>query len=80
MSFIDTTGITTLKGLLKEYKEVGVNVILACCNTKVIDSLRQGSFFGSDDKEMYTMSFHTVHSAVSFAIDDAAASVNASSV
>ncbi|XP_017569251.1 sulfate anion transporter 1 [Pygocentrus nattereri] len=80
ISFIDTTGTNTLKGLLKEYKEVGVNVILACCNTKVIDSLRQASFFGSDDKEMYTVSFHTVHNAVSFAIDDAAASVNASSV
>ncbi|XP_072518465.1 sulfate anion transporter 1 [Salminus brasiliensis] len=80
ISFIDTTGISTFKGLLKDYKEVGVNVILACCNTKVIDSLRLDSFFGPDDKEMYTLSFHTIHSAVSFATDAAAASVNASSV
>lgn len=78
--FIDTTGINTLKRLKKEYKELDVNVILACCNTTVIDSLRQGSFFGSDDKEMDTLSFHNLHSAVSFATRDTAASVNTSSV
>ncbi|XP_060791043.1 sulfate anion transporter 1 [Neoarius graeffei] len=78
--FIDTTGINTLKGLKKEYKELDVNVILACCNTTVIDSLRRGSFFGSDDKEMDTLSFHNLHSAVSFATRDTAASVNTSSV
>ncbi|XP_049322336.1 sulfate anion transporter 1 [Astyanax mexicanus] len=80
MSFIDTTGITTFKGLLKDYKEIGVSIILACCNTNVIDSLRKGSFFGPDDKEMYTLSFHTIQSAVSFATDATAASVNSSSV
>ncbi|XP_053504810.1 sulfate anion transporter 1 [Ictalurus furcatus] len=78
--FIDTTGINTLKGLIKEYKEVGVNVILACCNTTVIDSLRRGSFFGSDDKEMHTRSFHNLPSAVSFATSDSAESVNTTSV
>uniref|UniRef100_A0A4W4GBI1 Sulfate transporter n=1 Tax=Electrophorus electricus TaxID=8005 RepID=A0A4W4GBI1_ELEEL len=66
ISFIDTTGISTFKGLLKEYKEVGVNVILACCNTTVLDSLKRSSFFGPDDKEMHTLFFHTVHSAVLF--------------
>lgn len=76
VSFIDTTAITTLKGLIKEYKEVGVNVILACCNTTVLDSLRRSSFFGSDDEEMHTRSFHSLHSAVFFATSDTAAPVN----
>ncbi|XP_066502074.1 sulfate anion transporter 1 [Hoplias malabaricus] len=78
--FIDTTGMNTFKALLKDYKEVGVNVILACCSTKVIDSLGRGSFFGPDDKEMHRLSFHTVHSAVSFATCNAPESVYASSV
>ncbi|XP_060747186.1 sulfate anion transporter 1 [Tachysurus vachellii] len=74
--FIDTTGISTLKELIKEYKELGVNVILACCNTTVIDSLRRGSFFGPEDKEMERCLFHNLHSAVSFATSDTPASVN----
>lgn len=80
VAFIDTTSINTLKGLVKEYKEVGVNVILACCNTTVIDSLQRSSFFGSDDNETHTRSFHNIHSAVSFATRDTAESVNTSSV
>uniref|UniRef100_A0A673JRL9 Solute carrier family 26 member 1 n=1 Tax=Sinocyclocheilus rhinocerous TaxID=307959 RepID=A0A673JRL9_9TELE len=59
--------IDTFKTVLKDYKEVGVNVILACCNTPVIDSLRRGSFFGAADKDMEQLSFHTIHSAVCFA-------------
>uniref|UniRef100_A0A9J8DIR1 Sulfate transporter n=1 Tax=Cyprinus carpio carpio TaxID=630221 RepID=A0A9J8DIR1_CYPCA len=67
ISIIDTTGVSTFKMVLKDYKEVGVNVILACCNTPVIDSLRRGSFFGAGDKDMEQLSFHTIHSAVCFA-------------
>lgn len=78
--FIDTTGINTLKGLIKEYKDVGVNVTLACCNTNVIDSLRRSSFFGADDKEMHTRSFHNLHSAVSFATSNSAESDDTTSV
>lgn len=78
--FIDTTGINTLKDTIKEYKEVGVNVILACCNTTVLDILRRGSFFGSDDKDINTRSFHNLHSAVSFATNFAAQSDDTTSV
>ncbi|KAK9955290.1 hypothetical protein ABG768_015172 [Culter alburnus] len=67
ISIIDTTGVSTFKTVLKDYKEVGINVILACCNTTVIDSLRRGSFFGAGDKDMEILSFHTIHSAVCFA-------------
>ncbi|XP_051955356.1 sulfate anion transporter 1-like [Xyrauchen texanus] len=67
ISLIDTTGVSTLIMVLKDFKEVGVSVILACCNTTVIDSLRRGSFFGAGEKDMERLSFHTVHSAVCFA-------------
>ncbi|XP_077089069.1 sulfate anion transporter 1 [Siphateles boraxobius] len=67
ISIIDTTGVSTFKAVLKDYKEVGINVILACCNTTIIDSLRRGSFFGGGDKDMERLSFHTIHSAVCFA-------------
>uniref|UniRef100_A0AAY4B6Z9 STAS domain-containing protein n=1 Tax=Denticeps clupeoides TaxID=299321 RepID=A0AAY4B6Z9_9TELE len=40
MPFIDSTGMYTIKGLIKDYKEVGIKVLLACCNATVIDSLR----------------------------------------
>lgn len=67
ISMIDTTAVSTFKTVSKDYKEVGVNVILACCNTTVIDSLRKGSFFGADDIDMDRLLFHTIHSAVCFA-------------
>ncbi|XP_041826745.1 sulfate anion transporter 1 isoform X2 [Melanotaenia boesemani] len=64
ISFIDSTGLGTLKGLVKEYKEIGVSVVLASCNTSVIDTLQKGQFFGKDDKDMSSLLFHTVHAAV----------------
>ncbi|XP_055036536.2 sulfate anion transporter 1 [Misgurnus anguillicaudatus] len=79
ISFIDTTGVNTLKTVLKDYKDVGVNVILACCNATLIDSLSRGSFFGAGDQNMEKLSFHTVHSAVCFA-SGTAKPVNDSSV
>ncbi|XP_076139435.1 sulfate anion transporter 1 [Alosa pseudoharengus] len=67
MPFIDSTGMTTFKNVVKEYKEIGVTVLLACCNTSVIDSLKRVAFFGPADKDMPSLLFHTVHSAVFFA-------------
>ncbi|XP_028828927.1 sulfate anion transporter 1 [Denticeps clupeoides] len=64
MPFIDSTGMYTIKGLIKDYKEVGIKVLLACCNATVIDSLRRGSFFGPSDKDMHNLLFYTIHSAV----------------
>ncbi|XP_072228365.1 sulfate anion transporter 1 [Leuresthes tenuis] len=62
--FIDSTGMATFKALVKEYKEIGVSVLLANCNTSVIDSLQKGQFFGGNDKDMSSLLFHTVHAAV----------------
>ncbi|TRY99378.1 hypothetical protein DNTS_001999 [Danionella cerebrum] len=80
ISLMDTTGVSTFKTLLKDYKEVGVNVIVACCNTTVLDSLRKGSFFGVDDKEIQRLSFHTIHSAVCLATSTTHCTVDDSSV
>ncbi|KAL7377163.1 hypothetical protein ABVT39_023005 [Epinephelus coioides] len=62
--FIDSTGMATFKGLVKEYKEIGVNVLFTNCNTSVIDTLQEGKFFGKNDEDMSSLLFHTVHAAV----------------
>ncbi|XP_069018778.1 sulfate anion transporter 1 isoform X1 [Embiotoca jacksoni] len=62
--FIDSTGMATFKGLVKEYKEISVSLLLASCNTSVIDILQKGQFFGKNDKDMSSLLFHTVHAAV----------------
>lgn len=76
--FIDSAGIGCLKAVLKEYREVGVSVLLAGCNTTVIDALRKGSYFGKDDRDIDSLLFYTVHSAVLCARDTAAAEAAAS--
>ncbi|XP_061657227.1 sulfate anion transporter 1 isoform X3 [Syngnathoides biaculeatus] len=62
--FIDSTGMAAFKGLLKEFEEIGVRVVLACCNTGLVDTLEKGEFFGKGGKDMSKMLFHTVHHAV----------------
>ena len=62
--FIDSTGMAAFKGLVKEYKEIKVSVLLANCNTSVIDTLQKGQFFGKHDEDMHSLLFHTVHAAV----------------
>ncbi|KAM9425766.1 sulfate anion transporter 1 [Pholidichthys leucotaenia] len=65
--FIDSTGLGAFKGLVKEYKEIGVKVLLACCTTTVIDTLQKGQFFGKNDKDISSLLFHTIHAAVLYA-------------
>lgn len=65
--FIDSTGMATFKGLVKEYKEIGVSVLLASCNTPVIDVLLKGQFFGKNNKDMSNFLFYSVHAAVLYA-------------
>ncbi|XP_054612506.1 sulfate anion transporter 1 isoform X2 [Dunckerocampus dactyliophorus] len=62
--FIDSSGMATFEGLLKEFEEIGVRVVLASCNTSLIDTLQKGQFFGKDGKDMSNMLFHTIHHAV----------------
>ncbi|XP_037547702.1 sulfate anion transporter 1 [Nematolebias whitei] len=62
--FIDSTGVATFKGLVKDYKEIGVSVLLAGCNTPVIDVLLKGQFFGKNNKDIRDFLFYSVHAAV----------------
>ncbi|KAM4707698.1 sulfate anion transporter 1 isoform 1-T2 [Discoglossus pictus] len=66
ITFLDTAGINTMKGLLKDYTEVQVSLLLACCNTSVIDSLCNGGYFGKENKDIHKLLFHTIHDAVRF--------------
>lgn len=69
ISFLDTTGVNTLKEILKDYKELNISVLLACCNPAVIDSLKRGGYFGKDCGSMQEMLFYSIHNAVQFAQD-----------
>uniref|UniRef100_A0A3B5KKG9 Solute carrier family 26 member 1 n=1 Tax=Takifugu rubripes TaxID=31033 RepID=A0A3B5KKG9_TAKRU len=62
--FVDSSGVSTVKGTLKEYKDIGVSVLLASCNASVIDAMREAQVFGKNDKDMSSLLFHTVHAAV----------------
>lgn len=62
--FVDSSGVSTVKGTLKEYQDIGVAVLLASCNPSLIDALREAHVFGKNDKDMSGLLFHTVHAAV----------------
>ncbi|XP_035245576.1 sulfate anion transporter 1 [Anguilla anguilla] len=70
MPFIDTPGMLTLKLVMKDYKGIGVRVLLACCNPPVIDALKRGFVFGPGHKDMDSLTFHSVHGAVLYAYDN----------
>ncbi|KAM4807542.1 sulfate anion transporter 1 [Rhinophrynus dorsalis] len=67
IAFLDTSGMNTLKVLLKDYKEVQVNILLACCNTSVIDALSRGGYFGKENVDLPKLLFYNVHDAVQYA-------------
>ncbi|XP_069834130.1 sulfate anion transporter 1 [Dendropsophus ebraccatus] len=67
IAFLDTSGINAFKGVLKDYKELQISVLLACCNTSVIDALCRGGYFGKHDKDIHKMLFYNIHDAVQFA-------------
>uniref|UniRef100_A0A8B9G593 Solute carrier family 26 member 1 n=1 Tax=Amazona collaria TaxID=241587 RepID=A0A8B9G593_9PSIT len=67
--FLDTTGVNTLKEILKDYRDLNISVLLACCNPSVIDSLKRGGYFGKDFGSMREMLFYSIHNAVQFAKD-----------
>ena len=61
--FLDSAGVGALKEVFKDYKELGVRLLLAQCSTSVIDSLRKGGYYdpktGSPE-----VTFHTISDAV----------------
>uniref|UniRef100_A0A8C2EXJ1 Solute carrier family 26 member 2 n=1 Tax=Cyprinus carpio TaxID=7962 RepID=A0A8C2EXJ1_CYPCA len=64
--FLDTAGVNALKEVCKDYKGLGVDVLLAQCNPSVIDSLRRGGYY-DPKKGTKEIQFHTLSDAVSYA-------------
>ncbi|XP_010000362.1 PREDICTED: sulfate transporter-like [Chaetura pelagica] len=66
MQFIDTVGLSALKETHRDYKEVGVQVLLANCNPSIRHRLREGGWAG-ETGSAGQLAFHSVHDAVQFA-------------
>ncbi|KAM6977883.1 sulfate transporter [Aplochiton taeniatus] len=65
--FLDTAGVDALKEVRKDYKELGVVVLLARCSSGVLDSLQRGGYYpekGEEEEERGTVFFFTVSDAV----------------
>uniref|UniRef100_A0A4W6CF76 Solute carrier family 26 member 2 n=1 Tax=Lates calcarifer TaxID=8187 RepID=A0A4W6CF76_LATCA len=67
--FLDTAGVNALKEVRKDYGELGVKVVLAQCNTSVLDTLERGGYYpdkkGSDGGESRIV-FFTIADAVRY--------------
>uniref|UniRef100_A0A672MJ99 Solute carrier family 26 member 2 n=1 Tax=Sinocyclocheilus grahami TaxID=75366 RepID=A0A672MJ99_SINGR len=64
--FLDTAGVNALKEVRKNYKGLGVDMLLAQCNPSVIDSLLRGGYY-DPKKGTKEIQFHTLSDAVSYA-------------
>ncbi|XP_072223130.1 solute carrier family 26 member 6 [Leuresthes tenuis] len=62
VNFLDTVGVKTLRSILRDYGEIGIEVVLTGCQTGVVDNLQRGGFF--NDKVTKSCLFTTVHDAV----------------
>lgn len=62
--FLDTAGVNALKEVRKDYAEIGVSVVLAQCNTSVLDALERGEYFPENQQDK--MVFFTIDDAVHF--------------
>uniref|UniRef100_A0A8C5WMJ0 STAS domain-containing protein n=1 Tax=Leptobrachium leishanense TaxID=445787 RepID=A0A8C5WMJ0_9ANUR len=62
VSFIDMSGMKVLKGILKEFLKVGVDVYIAAVDVGVLEKLKRSKFFDDDIKT--SMFFLTIHDAV----------------
>lgn len=65
IQFLDTAGIATMKEVFKDYKEIGILVLLSNCNASVIDSLCNVEYF--DKGYTNGLFFYSIHDAVKFA-------------
>ncbi|XP_031142366.1 solute carrier family 26 member 6 isoform X2 [Sander lucioperca] len=62
VNFLDTVGVKALRSIQRDYGEIGIQVVLAGCQTGVVDNLQTGGFF--NDKVTKSCLFYTVHDAV----------------
>uniref|UniRef100_A0A8D2LBX7 STAS domain-containing protein n=1 Tax=Varanus komodoensis TaxID=61221 RepID=A0A8D2LBX7_VARKO len=66
MQFLDSVGLGVLKETRQDYKNIGVQVLLANCNPSIRHLLQVGGWLtGMEDSEL--LSFHSIHAAVQFA-------------
>uniref|UniRef100_A0A8C6VBM8 STAS domain-containing protein n=1 Tax=Naja naja TaxID=35670 RepID=A0A8C6VBM8_NAJNA len=66
MQFIDSVGLSLLKEMRKDYKKIGIQVLLANCNPSIRRLLQAGGWLtGMQDPEL--LLFHGIHAAVQFA-------------
>ncbi|XP_036900816.1 sulfate transporter [Sturnira hondurensis] len=63
IQFLDTAGIHMLKEVRRDYKAIGIQVLLAQCNPSVRDSLARGEYCQKEDENL----FYSVHEAIAFA-------------
>ncbi|XP_044067508.1 solute carrier family 26 member 6 isoform X1 [Siniperca chuatsi] len=62
VNFLDTVGIKTLCSIRRDYGDIGIEVVLAGCQTCVVDNLQTGGFF--NEKVTKSCLFSTIHDAV----------------
>ncbi|XP_037540886.1 solute carrier family 26 member 6 [Nematolebias whitei] len=62
VNFLDTVGVKTLQSIWRDYGEIGIRVVLAGCQTGVVENLKTGGFF--NDKVTKSSLFTTIHDAV----------------
>ncbi|XP_056296039.1 sulfate transporter [Pseudoliparis swirei] len=61
--FLDTAGVDALKEVRKDYGELGITVVLARCNTSVLDSLERGGYYPEGEDGVL---FFTIEDAVRY--------------
>ncbi|NXN32022.1 S26A6 protein, partial [Nycticryphes semicollaris] len=62
VSFMDTVSIKILKNIFRDFREIEVDVFIACCSVPVLAQLERGNFFSSAiTKHCF---FPSVHDAV----------------
>lgn len=64
--FLDSAGVNSLKEVYMDYKQLGVKVLLAQCNTSVRASLQRGGYFSGTVEERECL-FFTISDAVHYA-------------
>ncbi|XP_004402530.1 PREDICTED: prestin isoform X2 [Odobenus rosmarus divergens] len=62
VNFIDSVGVKSLAGIVKEYGDVGIYVYLAGCSAQVVNDLTQNRFF--ENPALKELLFHSIHDAV----------------
>ncbi|GAB5568465.1 prestin isoform X1 [Prionailurus iriomotensis] len=62
VNFIDSVGVKTLAGIVKEYGDVGIYVYLAGCSAQVVNDLTQNRFF--ENPALKELLFYSIHDAV----------------